>query len=63
MKRVERNFLGGIFKWPSLKELKDKIRGKFGYLPRDEQIENHEYYPLNVSPCILPRIYSAIFRF
>jgi len=58
---VNKDFLGGIFKWPSLKELKDKIRGKFGYLPRDDSIEDHEYYPLNVPPWILPRIYSAHF--
>lgn len=54
---ANKDFLGGRFRRPSLRDLKDKLREKFGYLPRDYPIENHEYYPLNVPPQIPPRVY------
>jgi hypothetical protein len=54
---ANKDFLGGILKWPDLRDLKKKVREKFGYLPRDVPIENHEYYPLNVPLQIPPRVY------
>jgi hypothetical protein len=55
-----KDFLGGIFKWPDLRDIKNKIRGKFGYLPRDGTIENPNGYsprPLVVPPFMPPVIY------
>jgi hypothetical protein len=51
---ANKDFLGGIFKWPDLKDLKKKVREKFGYLPRENP---SEYYPepLIDPPCIPPR--------
>jgi len=34
-----KNFLGGIRKVPDLRVLRDALRGRFGYLPRNDSTE------------------------
>ncbi|MEM5872581.1 MAG: hypothetical protein QXD55_01850 [Candidatus Aenigmatarchaeota archaeon] len=45
MKKTEKNFLGGIFRFPELKELKNKLKEKFGYMPRDKYLDY--FFPVN----------------
>lgn len=67
---VSKNILGGFFKMPSLKDVTSKIRGKLGYLPRDEVNEDlneisgyagrYPFDPLTDPPKILPRVYPCV---
>ena len=65
MKRIDKNFLGGIFKLPVLKELKYVFRGKFGYLPREDSIEDLSGQSISPSdlPYIPPRCFPRIRSF
>jgi len=55
---VGKNLLGGIFKRPSLKDLKEKFRWKLGYLPGEDSIKNlDEYFPNPL--CIPPKVYPC----
>ena len=57
MRMAAKDFLGGIFKWPSLKDLGKRIREKLGYLPRDDSIpEGYSIDTLN-PPFMPPVIY------
>jgi hypothetical protein len=55
MRMAAKDFLGGIFiKWPSLKDLGKRIRGKLGYLPRDDSIP--EGYSIDTYPPFMPPV-------
>lgn len=60
--------LGGIFKWPTLNEVREKIRGKFGYSTREEKSEvSVEYVPNPLRdpplPSYIPPRFFPFFRF
>jgi hypothetical protein len=57
MRKIDKNFLGGIFRRPDLRSLKGVFKGKTGYLPKEDTIPEDYSGPSFLPPWLPPKIY------
>jgi len=62
---MKKDFLGGMFKHPNFKDIKNILKGKLGYMPRENIMEYPNSYrpnPIIDLPFIVPTVYFLLRR-